>query len=158
MLACVQNPLLSGMGRLAITISTAERSLLSREADLVILPGVQGEMTVLPSHAPLVTILIPGEVRIIENNEEQALFVSGGFLEVSEDKLTVLADAAEQGHDINLERSLEAEQRASKRLSSTDSDLDLERSLRALSRAKVRVKLARRSRSRTPNRNTSESS
>ncbi len=94
-------------------VSVAE-SIYSGEAEFVVLPGVMGELGVYPKHTPLITQIKPGEVRIKlpEQDEEQIVFVQGGFLEVQPDVVTVLSDTAIRARDLDEAKALEAKQRA----------------------------------------------
>lgn len=134
------------MTPLRVEVVTAERTVLETEADMVILPGVEGQLGILPRHAPLITALAPGEIRLKQGGGEQELAVSGGFVEVWDNKVTVLADAAERAEEIDLARAEEAMRRAQERIRSRASDVDLERALRSLQRAAVRLKVARKRR------------
>ena len=87
------------MAKLLFEIVTAERLVSSQEVDVVVAPGVEGELAVLPHHAPLLTSLKPGEVLVRNDGEETYIAVSGGFLEVMPDKVTILADAAERAEE-----------------------------------------------------------
>ena len=105
------------MAKLTIELVTPERHVLAEEdVDVVIAPGIEGELAVLPQHAPLVTELRPGAIVLRRGGEEEILAVSGGFLEVLGDTVTVLADTSERSEDINLERAQEARGKADQRL------------------------------------------
>ena len=132
-----------------VSVVTAEQSILEDEVDMVIAPGIEGVLGILPRHAPLLTALQAGELRLKKGTSEIGIAVTGGFLEVRPDHVTVLADAAERAEDINLARAEEAMKRAQERLAHRTSDMDLERALAAIRRAQVRVKVARRSGSRS---------
>src|SRR5437667_331536 len=83
---------------LTVDIVTAERLVLSEEGvDEVVAPGIEGELTVLPMHAPLLTMIKPGVMRIKRGNDETDMAITGGFLEVRDDRVTILADAAHRG-------------------------------------------------------------
>ena len=82
------------MATITLEIVTAERLVLSEEVDVVVAPGAEGELAVLPHHAPLLTTLKPGELRFRQQGREGSLVLTGGFLEVRGEKVTVLADAA----------------------------------------------------------------
>ena len=126
---------------LTLEIITGERRLLRQEdVDEVIAPGSLGELGILPNHAPLVTSLVAGELRVKTGNEVEEFFVSGGFLEVLSDEVTVLADAAEHGSEIDAERAEEARQRAVARLEQA-SDADRARAQAALSRSLQRLRV-----------------
>jgi F-type H+-transporting ATPase subunit epsilon len=133
-------------GRLRFEIVTAERVVLTDEVDMVIAPGIEGELGILPHHAPLLTVLKPGELRVKHGTEETAIFVSGGFLEVQPDKVIVLADTAERAEEIDLARVEEAKRRAGERLAMRGTELDLSRAEASLRRALIRERVARRHR------------
>ena len=127
-----------------VSVVTAEQSVLEDEVDMVVAPGIEGQLGILPRHAPLLTALQPGELRLKKGGGEIALAITGGFLEVRPDQVTVLADAAERAEEIDLARAEEAMKRAQERLAHRTEDLDLERATAALRRASVRIKIARR--------------
>lgn len=127
---------------------TAEKLLFSDQVESIVAPGEAGELGILPHHAPLLSILKSGELRVTQDGQEQFISITGGFLEVLDNKVTVLADAAEHAHEIELERAEEAVRRAEERIASRDTDLDLERAIGSLRRAQVRVTVARRRRTR----------
>jgi F-type H+-transporting ATPase subunit epsilon len=133
---------------LHVEVVTAERELYNGEADMVSAPGSEGRLGILPRHAPLLTTLAPGALRITLQGAEEDIFVSGGFLEVSNNGIAVLADAAEHADEIDEARAEEARRRAQERLAEVRSNTeraDMEAQLqRALSRLRV-VELARRS-------------
>ena len=134
---------------LTLEIITGERLLMRREdVDEVIAPGSLGELGILPHHAPLITALQPGELRVKADGGEDDFFVSGGFLEVHSDQVTVLADSAERDSEIDLERAEAARQRARERLDQA-SDADRARAQAALSRSLARLKVIERRRRRT---------
>src|SRR6266566_2221479 len=98
-----------------VEVVTAERELYSGEADIVIAPGTEGELGILPKHAALLTTLKVGELLIKLSGAEEPLFVSGGFLEVSNNSVTVLAETAEHAEEIDEARA-EAARRRSRRI------------------------------------------
>ncbi len=134
---------------LTLEIVTAERVVYSEEVDVLVAPGVVGELGILPSHSPLLTIMQPGEIRVDKDGEETFIAVSGGFLEVIGNKATILADTAERADEIDEARAEEAVQRAEERIASATTSLDLERALASVRRSQARLKVARRRR-RTP--------
>ncbi len=136
------------MAKLLFEIVTAERLVSSQEVDVVVAPGVEGELAVLPHHAPLLTSLKPGEVLVRNDGEETYIAVSGGFLEVMPDKVTILADAAERAEEIDEQRAEEALRRAQERLTSAPAAVDLERELASMRRSQARLSIARRRRRR----------
>jgi F-type H+-transporting ATPase subunit epsilon len=99
---------------LHVDVVSAEESIFSGEAEFVVLPGEAGELGVYPRHTPLITRIRPGTVRITPagGGEEQLIFVAGGILEVQPQVVTVLADTAIRGHDLDEAKALEAQKRA----------------------------------------------
>jgi F-type H+-transporting ATPase subunit epsilon len=97
-----------------VEVVSLTESVFSGDAEFVVLPGVMGELGIYPKHAPLITQIKPGEVRIKlpGREEEQIVFVQGGFLEVQPDVVTVLSDTAIRAHDLDEANALEAKQRA----------------------------------------------
>ena len=140
------------MATLQFEIVTAEGLLYSDEVDGIVAPGIDGELGVLPNHASLLTVLKPGELRILKGNEETDVVVTGGFLEVLDNKVTGLADAAERSEEIDIARAEEAIARAQERVASRTSDMDLARALASIRRGEARLQVARRQRIRRPNR------
>ena len=116
---------------------------------MVIAPGLDGQLGILPRHAPLMTVLKPGELTVKKSGEEDMyVSVSGGFMEVIGNRVSVLADACERSDEIDEARAEEAMRRAQERLAQRGSDIELERVLSSLHRAQVRVNLVRRRRPR----------
>ena len=136
------------MASFRLEIITAERSLFDGDVDIVVAPGMAGELAILKNHAPLLTVLQPGELRYQMNGEESYLVVSGGYMEVTSDRVTVLADAAERVEEVEELRAQEAVRRAQERIANRTEDIDLERALRALTRSQVRLKILSRRRRR----------
>ena len=136
------------MAKLQLVVVTAEGESFSGEVDMVVAPGEVGEFTVLPSHARLISTLSPGVLRFDQGGESTSLALTGGFLEVADNRVTVLADAAEQDDDIDLERAEAALARAQERIESEPGTVDLEEAMASLRRARVRVSLGRRRRDR----------
>ena len=133
-----------------LEIITAERSVFEREVDMVIAPGLDGQLGILPRHAPLMTILKPGELTVKKSGEDDIyVAVSGGFMEVIGNRVSVLADACERSDEIDEARAEEAIKRAQERLAQRGSDMEMERVMSSLNRAQVRVNLVRRRRPRT---------
>jgi len=130
-----------------LEIVTAERSVFSEDVDIIIAPGIEGELGILPRHAPLMTALKEGELRARKGDEEYAMCISGGFLEVRPDRVIVLADACERAEEIDIERAEEAKRRAEKRLSEKYvPEVDAARAEAAMKRAMMRLKIAERRR------------
>ncbi|HEY8678047.1 MAG TPA: F0F1 ATP synthase subunit epsilon [Candidatus Dormibacteraeota bacterium] len=130
------------MAKLQVDIVTVEGVRFSGEADFVVAPGSEGELGILPRHIPLLTPLAAGAVKVRTGTDEQLFFVSGGFLEVRPDRVTVLADAAERADDIDEARAEEARRRAQTAIEQKASDADLAAATAALARAEARLRLA----------------
>ena len=92
------------MSKLKVDIVTAERLVYSEEVDGMILPGPEGELGLLPSHAPLLTLVQPGVLRVVKGNEEIEMAVAGGFVEVLDNRVTILADSVERAEEIDQSR------------------------------------------------------
>jgi F-type H+-transporting ATPase subunit epsilon len=131
------------MPNLTVEIVTPERVVYSQEGvDVLIVPGIEGELGVLPLHAPLLTQIQPGVLRIVKGDEETLMAITGGFIEVRENKVTILADAAERGEEIDLARAEEARRRAEQRLAAREEAIDMAQAEVALKRALVRLRAA----------------
>jgi F-type H+-transporting ATPase subunit epsilon len=134
------------MGKLYLEVVTPARVVVSREVDMVVAPGSQGEFGVLPEHVTFLTGIVPGELRYTSGSERGSLAVSTGFAEVSNNKVSVLVDAAEKLADIDVERAKRAMERAKERLALDRSrkDIDFSRAETALRRAVARLKVAQK--------------
>jgi F-type H+-transporting ATPase subunit epsilon len=135
---------------LRVQIVTAEREVLAEEGvDMVVAPGADGVVGILPRHAPLLTTLLPGLVRIKRGGTEQAMAVGGGFLQVARDRVLILADTAEREGEIDEARAEEARKRARETLQEavvSGQRLQAEAARFAIQRADARIHLARRRR------------
>ena len=128
-------------------IVTAERVVYSEDVNSVLAPGTEGELGNLPNHSPLLTTLKPGELRVEKDGNQTYLAVSGGFMEVLGNKVTVLADTAERLDEIDSERAEQALTRAEDFLNNNESSaIDLQRALLSMRRSQARLKVARRKR------------
>jgi len=138
------------MSSIRLDVVTAERMVFSDDVEIVIAPGVQGQLGILPHHAPLMTMLEPGELRARKGGEELSLFISGGFLEVRPDRVIVLADAAEREEEIDAARAEEAKRRAQERLKerAPEGKVDVARAEASLRRALARLEVVKRRRRR----------
>ena len=134
---------------LHVEVVTAEREIYSGEADMVVAKGTEGVLGILPRHAALLTTLAIGEMRIKLGDAEEPLFVAGGFLEVRDNVVTVLADTAEHAEEIDEARAEEARRRAQERLEQAISDVDRAEMLGALERAINRIRVAELARRRS---------
>lgn len=136
---------------LRVDIIAQDRQVWSGEADLVVLPGAAGELGVLPHHAPLLTTLQPGFIRVKRGAQEEIFTVVGGFAEVRPDQVIVLADAAEHVDEIDEERARRAKERAEELLASAPEDSEAYlAALAALRRANLRLEAVRRYRRERP--------
>jgi F-type H+-transporting ATPase subunit epsilon len=131
-----------------LEIITAERQVYGEEVDMVIAPGIDGQLGILPHHAPLMTVLQPGEITIRRGGSDDYLAVTGGFLEVLGNRVSILADAAERSDEIDEERAQEAVRRAQERITGQPTEIELERAMASMRRAQMRLDLVRRHRPR----------
>ncbi len=129
---------------LHLQIVTPDRLLVREDTDQVQIPGKNGELGILPGHAPLITELQIGEISYRTGGTMQHLAVAWGFAEVLPDKVTILAAAAERAEDIDVKRAEEAKARAEEALRRAAADLDYDATLLALRRAEVRLEVAAR--------------
>ncbi len=135
------------MAPMLLEIVTAERLVYSDEVDIVVAPGMEGELGILPHHAPLLTILQPGELRIHRTGQEDVyMAVTGGFLEVTGNRVIVLADAAERSEEIDEARAQEALRKAEERVERREEGADLQRALASIRRSRLRLDVKRRRR------------
>ena len=134
------------MATLRLEIITAERQVLADDIDILVAPGIEGELGILPHHAPLMTMLQPGELLIRKDGEETYMVVTGGFLEVRPDKVIVLADACERAEEIDVARAEEAKRRAEERLKTRPPDVEAASIEAALRRSLTRLRVAERRR------------
>jgi F-type H+-transporting ATPase subunit epsilon len=137
------------MAKLTVEIVTGERVVFTEDdVDMVIAPGSDGTLGILPRHAPLITTLATGELRVKKGSAEQSLVVFGGFMEVTGEKVIILADTAERAEEIDLARAEAARTRAEESIRQRASDIDLAKAELALRRAAVRLQIGQRRRGR----------
>ncbi|MGA2158836.1 MAG: F0F1 ATP synthase subunit epsilon [Dehalococcoidia bacterium] len=129
-----------------LEIVTAERQVFSEDVTTIIAEGIDGQMTILPKHAPLITMLAPGELVIRKDGEEMYMSITGGFLEVRPEKVIVLADACERSDEIDIERAMEAKKRAEERLKNLTTEIDQSRAEAALRRSMARLRVVEKRR------------
>lgn len=132
-------------GELKLEVVTPDKAVVSELAKMVVAPGAYGEFGVLPGHTTFLTTLQTGMIRYQEQGgSEQVVFVNGGFAEVMQDTVTVLAESAERRQEIDVERAKAAMKRAEERLAETSKkeDIDFRRAQVALQRAITRLKIA----------------
>ena len=140
---------------LSLNIVTAQRAVLERDdVTKLVVPAAEGQITILPKHAALLTALGEGEMLVYTGDRLDAIAIHGGFMQVLNDEVSVLADSAERAEDIDLARAEAARERAQRRLEGRDADLskgsvDVIRAQLALQRSLVRIRVARRRREAT---------
>jgi len=138
------------MATFRLEIVTAERMVFSDDVSAVIAWGVEGQLGILPHHAPLMTMLQPGDILIRKDKEEEFFAISGGFLEVRPDKVIVLADACERADEIDIARAEEAKKRAQETMKAAPLSADAAAAEASLRRSLARLKVAERKRRRPP--------
>lgn len=138
---------------LKLEIVTPERLAYQDEVDMVLVPGIEGELGILPHHAPLVSLLGVGELRIRKAGAEESFAIVGGFLQVRPDKVVVMAETADLASDIDLERAQEARREAERALEAGFHEgADLASARAALQQALLRIRVAERRRREGPRR------
>ncbi len=130
------------MATIKLEIVTAERMVYSDDVSAVIAWGVEGQLGILPHHAPLMTMLQPGDLLIRKDKEEELLAISGGFLEVRPDKVIILADACERADEIDIARAEAAKRRAEETMKAGPLTADAAAAEAALRRSLARLKTA----------------
>ncbi len=138
------------MAGIRLDVVTAEGTVYSEDVDIVVAPGIEGQLGILPHHTPLMTMLEPGELLIRKDGDELCMAVSGGFLEVRPDRVIVLADTAERAEEIDVARAEAAKRRAEERLKEHVPGVDAARAEAALRRSITRLQVADRRRKRRP--------
>jgi F-type H+-transporting ATPase subunit epsilon len=124
-----------------VDIVSASESIFGGNVTMVVAHGIQGDLGILPGHAPLLTQLSPGPVRIVkEGGEEEVYYVSGGMLEVQPTLVTILADTAVRAHDVDEAAAEQARKAALEALSNQKSDMDTSAALAALAEAAAQVR------------------
>lgn len=126
-----------------LEVITPEKVACSVEIESLVVPAALGYLGILPNHAPLVTALDIGVIKFKEAGKVKKMAISGGFMEVFDNKIIVLADTAEMGEKININRAEEAKERAKRLITEHSADLDLNRAELALKRAISRISAAR---------------
>jgi F-type H+-transporting ATPase subunit epsilon len=134
------------MATIHVDVVSAEESIFSGEAKFVALPGENGELGILPQHTPLITRIKPGAVRIqrADNGQEEFIFVAGGILEVQPHSVTVLADTAVRGKDLDEAKAAEAKAAAEEALKNAKTDLDLAKATSELATLAAQIAAARK--------------
>ncbi|MEO0094740.1 MAG: F0F1 ATP synthase subunit epsilon [candidate division WOR-3 bacterium] len=130
-----------------LEIVTPERLVYSEDVDILTVPTVQGEISILAKHVPLVSIISPGEIKIKKDGETEFMAITGGFVQVLPHKVIILADAAERAEEIDLERAMKARERAQKLMEEKRGDkITHAEAMAAFQRALVRIKVGQRKR------------
>ena len=131
------------MGTLHLEVVTPEKVMVSQAVEIVAAPGSLGEFGVLEGHVPFLTGILPGEIRYTSGGKTERMAVTSGFAEVSDNRVSILVDAAEMADEIDLERAKKAKQRAEERLEKDrgTQDIDFDRAEAALRRAIARIKV-----------------
>jgi F-type H+-transporting ATPase subunit epsilon len=132
---------------LQLNIVTPERELFEGEVDIVLAPGPEGQLGILPNHAPMITTLEPGILTIRQGEEEYSFAIHGGYMQVLAGQVIVLADVGERAGEIDIERAEEARRRAEELLKKEPPPEERAAAVEALQRSLVRLKVARSRRS-----------
>ncbi|MGE5139363.1 MAG: F0F1 ATP synthase subunit epsilon [Rudaea sp.] len=137
------------MPTIHLDIVTLERTVVSEDVDYVSAPGIDGVIGILPRHEPLLTALTFGELRYKRADQESAFAIGGGFMEVRPDRVTVLADSADQAEEIDEARAEDARKRAKELLAQKpEGDIEAARLEQAVRRAELQLRVARKERRR----------
>ena len=134
------------MATFKLEIVTAERMVFSDDVSTLVAWGVEGQLGILPHHAPLMTMLQPGDILIRKDKEEEFFAISGGFLEVRPDKVIILADACERVDEIDIARAEEAKRRAQETMKEAPLSAEAAMAEAALRRSLARLKVAEKRR------------
>jgi F-type H+-transporting ATPase subunit epsilon len=129
-------------GTIQLEVITPERVVLREEVEALVVPATEGYLGILPNHLPIITGLVPGVVRYRKGGRTARMAVSGGFMEVAQNRAVILADAAERAEEIDVARAQRAKERALRRLRERPPGLDVLRAEMALRRALARLKAA----------------
>jgi F-type H+-transporting ATPase subunit epsilon len=127
-----------------LEIVTPEKLVVRDRVEEMQIPGKNGYLGILPGHAPLISELAVGQISYRNGSETHYLCVAWGFAEVLPDKVTILAETAERGEDVDCARAQKAKERAEKRLTSGDPEVDVPRAQDALARASARLEVAQK--------------
>ena len=133
--------------KINLEVVTPKGAIVSEEVDIVTAPGFAGEFGVLANHAPFLSTIKVGTLHYKKDGNDKELMISGGFCEVSNNKITFLVESAERGHEIDVDRALQAKERAEKRLLQArqqQEKFDITRAEAAMQRALARLKIAQR--------------
>ena len=128
--------------KINLEVITPEKLALREVVDEVVVPGLGGELGILPDHTPMISQLQTGVLTYRQGTEKKVMHVSGGFVEVLPDRVAVMSDVAERPEEIDLQRAQRARERAEKRLTSNNPDIDFRRAELKLQRAAIRMQIA----------------
>ena len=135
------------MSTILCSIVSAEKEIFSEDVAMVVATGTMGELGITPGHTQLLTGIKPGPVKVVrENGEEEVFYLSGGFIEVQPDTITLLSDVAIRAEDIDEEQAEKAREQAEKIRDNADSDLDFSRARAELAEAAARLQTLRKMR------------
>lgn len=135
---------------LHLEIITPEKIVYQDDVDEVVVPTINGQITLLPNHIPLLTKIAPGELIIKKQEKDQFLAIEGGFLELSNNKISILADYAVRSEEIEIEKAKEAQERAQKRMEEKGTEQDFAEAQALFRRTILELKVAQRRRRSTP--------
>lgn len=130
------------MSQFVLEIVTPDRKFFEDEVEMVVVRGAEGNMGILKEHTPLVTPLAIGKIQIKQKGETKCAAIARGYIEITEEKTTIVADSAEWPEEIDVERAKAAKERAERRLDSNDENIDVLRAQVALQKALNRINIA----------------
>lgn len=137
------------MAKLSVELITGERVVYQQDnVDMVVAPGAEGSLGILPSHASLISLLDAGELRVKKGGQEESIIVFGGFIEVIEDRVIILSDSAERASEIDIERAEQARLSAEQAIRNRTDTADLAEQDAALRRAALRLRVGKQRRGR----------
>ena len=131
------------MSTLQLEVVTPDKTVVKETVEMAICPGVAGEFGILPNHVSILSALKIGDLRYRVNGKDEHVFISGGFADMNNNVLSVLAESAEKAEDIDEARARAAKERAEKRLAEKNDNIDDVRANAALSRALMRLQLSK---------------
>lgn len=127
---------------ISVDILTPERAVLQTQADAVVVPAADGELGILKNHAPLLAQLKPGQIRLRRGDQVELFSVSGGYVQASDNRVSIFAETAEMAQEINVERARQAAERAKAALRAPQGEVDLAQAEASLRRALARLRAA----------------
>jgi len=133
-----------GVRRLDVVVVTGDHPVFEGEADRVVAPAILGQISILPHHAAYLAVLEPGELVVRDGDQEESFAIGGGFIEVRDDIVIVLADSAERAHEIDIRRAHEARRRARTLVRRYRNQPESQAARQALRRSRARIKVAQR--------------